>query len=96
MAVGFHSAVDFSETFLFSPPTRDVNTAGHLLNCRLHGPGWLTGGAVGPEASLNGLIVFAVVFVLFSRFRVRIAQANERTAAGQSGAESSWAEARSR
>ena len=96
MAIGFHSAVDFSETFLFSPPTRDVHTAGHLLNCRLHGPGWLTGGAVGPEASLNGLIVFAIVFVLFSRFRVRTAHANERTAAGQSGAKSSWAEAHSR
>ena len=65
MAIGFHAAVDFSETFVFSPPIGDLNTAGHLLNCRLHGPRWLTGGAVGPEASLNGLIVFAIVFALF-------------------------------
>jgi uncharacterized protein len=89
MAVGFHSAVDFAETFLFSPPTRDLNTAGHLLNCSLRGPDWLTGGAVGPEASLNGLIVFAIVFVLLSRSRVRSARANERSAVVQSATESS-------
>ena len=51
MAVGFHCAVDFSETFLFSPPAHDLNVAGHLLNSRLRGPSWLTGGAVGPEAT---------------------------------------------
>jgi membrane protease YdiL (CAAX protease family) len=89
MAVGLHSAVDFSETFVFSPPTRGLNTAGHLLNCRLHGSNWLTGGAVGPEASLNGLIVFAIVFVLFYRSRVHITHAAERTAGSQSGVESS-------
>lgn len=96
MAVGFHAGVDFSETFLFSPPVSSLNTTGHLLNCRLNGPDWLTGGAVGPEASLNGLIVFAIGFGLFYRFRVHVAHANERTAAAQLGAESSWAEARFR
>ena len=77
MAIGFHSAMDFAEAFVFSPPTSKLQTAGHLLNCSQHGSVWLTGGSVGPEASLNGLILFAVVFTLFSRFRFRAAPTNE-------------------
>ena len=73
MAIGIHFATDFEETFLFSPPTAKLQTAGHLLNSTLHGPMWLTGGSVGPEASVNGLIVFVVVFLLLSRFRFRTA-----------------------
>jgi CAAX protease family protein len=71
-AIGFHAAVDFSETFLFSPPTSKLQTAGHLLDCSLHGPVWLTGGSVGPEASLNGLILFALLFAVFLRIRFRV------------------------
>ncbi len=77
MAIGFHAATDFAETFLFSPPTPKLVTYGHLLNCTLHGPIWLTGGSVGPEASVNGLILFAVVFALLARFRFPAAPANE-------------------
>ena len=77
MAIGFHSAIDFAETFVFSPPTSKLQTASHLLNCSQYGSVWLTGGSVGPEASLNGLILFAVVFTLFSRFRFRAALTNE-------------------
>jgi membrane protease YdiL (CAAX protease family) len=69
MAIGIHFATDFEETFLFSPPTAKLQTAGHLLSSTLHGPMWLTGGSVGPEASVNGLIVFIVVFLLFSKLR---------------------------
>jgi len=65
LGIGFHAAVDFSETFLLSPPTGRTTTAGHLLNCDLHGPAWLTGGGVGPEAGLNGLVLFVVVLGLF-------------------------------
>jgi hypothetical protein len=42
---------------------------GHLLNSTLHGPAWLTGGSVGPEASVNGLILFVIVLV-FLRARL--------------------------
>jgi uncharacterized protein len=77
MAIGFHAAVDFAETFLFSPPTSKLVTYGHLLNSTLHGPIWLTGGSVGPEASVNGLILFAVVFTLLARFRFPAAPASE-------------------
>jgi membrane protease YdiL (CAAX protease family) len=65
LGIGFHSAVDYAETFLFSPPTARTTTYGHLFNCALHGPAWLTGGSVGPEAGLNGLVLFLVVLGLF-------------------------------
>lgn len=65
LGIGFHAAVDFSETFLLSPPTGGTTTAGHLLNCDLHGPAWLTGGTVGPEAGVNGFVLFVVVLGLF-------------------------------
>ncbi len=65
LGIGFHAAVDFSETFLLSPPTSTTTTAAHLLNCDLHGPAWLTGGTVGPEAGVNGFVLFAVVLGLF-------------------------------
>jgi len=69
MAIGFHAAVDFSETFLFSAPMPKLVTTGHLLNCTLQGPIWLTGGSVGPESSVNGLILFVILFLVFSRLR---------------------------
>jgi uncharacterized protein len=65
LGIGFHSAVDFAETFLFSPPNAKTITSGHLLNCALAGPAWVTGGTVGPEAGLNGLVLFLVVLGLF-------------------------------
>lgn len=65
LGIGFHAAVDFTETFLFSPPTGRTTTAGHLFNCALHGPAWLTGGTVGPEAGVNGFVLFAVALGLF-------------------------------
>jgi len=64
LAVGFHAAVDFAETYLFASPT---SSSGHLFNCTLHGSRWLTGGTVGPESSLNGWIVFVIVFWLFGK-----------------------------
>ena len=65
LGIGFHAAVDFAETFLFSPPTARTTTSGHLFNCALRGPAWLTGGSVGPEAGVNGLALFVVVLGLF-------------------------------
>ena len=65
LGIGFHSAVDFAETFLFSPPTARTVTSGHLFNCALAGPAWLTGGTVGAEAGLNGFVLFVVVLGLF-------------------------------
>lgn len=68
-AVGMHAAFDFGETFLFSVPDSGNVLPGHLSNATLQGPAWLTGGSVGPEASLIDFIImllfFGVVHVLF-------------------------------
>jgi len=39
----------------------------NLLNSEFFGPNWLTGGSVGPEASVFTPIALLVVAVLFSR-----------------------------
>lgn len=78
MAIGFHAAVDFAETFLFSANLGSVNVQGHLLDSVVQGPWWLTGGTVGPETSLNGLLMFIVIF---AAFLVRFPKEYEATSA---------------
>jgi len=67
-AVGMHAAFDFGETFLYSVPNSGFVAEGHLSNASLHGPGWLTGGAVGPEGSVFSFVTLAILSVLFARF----------------------------
>lgn len=71
LAISFHAAFDYSQIFLFSPSNGAVKTSAHLLTSSLHGPLWLTGGTVGPEASVNGLGVLVAVFLLFNWLRPR-------------------------
>jgi uncharacterized protein len=66
-AVGFHAAWDWGETFFYSVPDSGTVFPGHLLKSSLHGPGWLTGGGVGPEGSLLCFLVIGVVWVGFAR-----------------------------
>jgi len=69
LAIGIHSAADFVETFLFSPPNGGIaQVSTHLFNSTVSGPSWLSGGGTGVEASVNGLLVFAITFFLFDRF----------------------------
>jgi uncharacterized protein len=62
LAVGMHAAFDFGETFLYSVPDSGMVLPGHLSDATLRGPAWLTGGTVGPEASVFD---FALLFILF-------------------------------
>jgi CAAX protease family protein len=64
-AVGMHVSFDFAETFLYSVPDSGAVLPGHLSNATLQGPAWLTGGTVGPEASIIDFIILAVFFWLF-------------------------------
>jgi uncharacterized protein len=59
LVVGWHAAFDFGETFLFSVPNSGAVFEGHLSNASLHGPNWLTGGAVGPEGSVFSFVTMA-------------------------------------
>lgn len=64
-AVGLHATFDWGETFLFSVPDSGLVAPGHLLNSSFHGPAWLTGGTVGPEASVMAFVVVGISAVIF-------------------------------
>ena len=65
-AIGMHTAWDWAETYLFGVADSGMPAKGHLLNTALSGNKWMTGGTVGPEASVVDLIVIsAVIGLLF-------------------------------
>ena len=70
-AVGLHSSFDWGETYLYSVPNSGAILQGHLSNAVLRGPEWLSGGSVGPEASVFCFLTmglqFLVVMWLFPR-----------------------------
>jgi uncharacterized protein len=65
LAVGWHAAYDFGETFLFSVPDSGGMFSHHLSNATLQGPVWLTGGTVGPEGSIFGFLLMGVLALVF-------------------------------
>jgi uncharacterized protein len=60
LAVGWHAAFDFGETFVFSVPNSGILLEGHLSDASLHGPNWLSGGTVGPEGSLFSFLIMGL------------------------------------
>ena len=66
-AVGFHLGYDWSQTFFYGVPNSGFTPSHNLFQVTLNGPQWLTGGTVGPEASVTCPLVLAVVAILFSR-----------------------------
>lgn len=65
-AVGFHLGYDWSQTFFYGVPNSGFAPPHNLFKVTLNGPRWLTGGTVGPEASVICPLVLAVAAVLFS------------------------------
>ncbi|MGH9358033.1 MAG: lysostaphin resistance A-like protein [Terriglobia bacterium] len=63
-AVGLHAVWDYCESFVYSVPDSGIVAHGRLLNSRLHGAKWLTGGSVGPEGSLFAFIVIVNLFIV--------------------------------
>jgi hypothetical protein len=66
-AVGLHAAWDWGQTYFYSTPDSGFLAKGHLFNSSIHGPTWITGGAVGPEGS-----VFALAVLIVSAFGIRL------------------------
>jgi membrane protease YdiL (CAAX protease family) len=66
-AVGMHAAFDFGETFLYSVPDSGMLLPGHLSSATLQGPAWLTGGSVGPEASVFDFLLLFISFYVIHR-----------------------------
>src|SRR5258707_1525166 len=73
-ALGLHASFVYGETFIYSVPNSGFPSYGHLLNSTLHGPQWLAGGSVGPEASVMMFVVLALLFVLFRGFVPRVSR----------------------
>lgn len=65
-AVGFHIGYDWGQTFFYGVPNSGFTPSHNLFNVTLNGSWWLTGGTVGPEASVICPLVLAVVAILFS------------------------------
>jgi membrane protease YdiL (CAAX protease family) len=65
-AIGFHLGYDWGQTFLYGVPNNGLLPSQSLLSASLSGPRWLTGGTVGPEASIFCPIVLAIVAIVFS------------------------------
>jgi len=67
-AVGFHAGWDWGQTFFYGVSDSGIPPYHNFLNSAFSGPQWLTGGTVGPEASVFTPVVLVIVAVLFSRF----------------------------
>jgi membrane protease YdiL (CAAX protease family) len=67
LAVGFHAGWDWGQTFFYGVPDSGLMPYHNLFNSAFSGPRWLTGGTVGPEASVFTPIVLVLVAVVFSR-----------------------------
>lgn len=67
LPVGFHASWDWGETYFYGVPDSGQVAPGHLFAASLSGSRWLSGGSVGPEASVFCLLLIAVLFVLVAK-----------------------------
>jgi uncharacterized protein len=65
-AVGFHAGWDWGQTFFYGVTDSGLKPYHNLFNSSFSGPAWLTGGTVGPEASIFTPIVLLIVGIFFS------------------------------
>jgi membrane protease YdiL (CAAX protease family) len=66
-AVGFHAGWDWGQTFFYGVADSGLAPYRNLFNSSFSGPRWLTGGTVGPEASIFTPLTLLLVAILFSR-----------------------------
>jgi uncharacterized protein len=66
MPIGFHAAWDWGQTYFYGVPDSGMTGRGHLFNPSTSGPGWLSGGSVGPEGSCLCMALLVVLFVIFA------------------------------
>ncbi len=72
-SIGLHAGWDWTETYFFGVPDSGMQAHGYLLNTTFQGSKWMTGGTVGPEASVVALAILALAVVLL-HFRFPRAQ----------------------
>jgi uncharacterized protein len=64
-AVGFHAGWDWGQTYFYGVSDSGYAPYHNLFNSSFSGPRWLTGGTVGPEASIFTPITLLIVAVIF-------------------------------
>lgn len=64
--IGWHMAFDWGQSFFYSVPDSGFLVAGHLFNASVSGSNWLSGGKVGPEASLFNVLTTLIGIAAFS------------------------------
>jgi CAAX protease family protein len=64
--IGWHAAFDWGTIYFYSGRNAGEFAVGKLLHTLWPGPEWLTGGMLGPEASLLVFVVIAALFVAFA------------------------------
>lgn len=70
LAVGFHAGWDWGQTFFYGVHDSGMAPYHNLFNSEFAGPRWLTGGTVGPEASVFCPIALGIVALLLTlRYR---------------------------
>lgn len=67
LAVGAHAGWDWGQSYFYGVADSGLQVKGHLLNPRIAGPNWLSGGSVGPEGSALVLVLMFLMSVLFMR-----------------------------
>jgi uncharacterized protein len=88
LAVGFHAAWDWAQTFFYGTADSGLMGQGHLLNSTSEGPKWITGGGAGPEGSV---IAFAVLLLFALLVHLRFPKALYLTAKEQQTAQATAA-----
>jgi uncharacterized protein len=68
MAVGFHAGWDWGQNCFYGVPDSGIAPYHSVLHSVFAGPRWLTGGIVGPEASIFCPIALLMVALIFTRF----------------------------
>jgi CAAX protease family protein len=66
MPIGLHLAFDWGETYFYGVADSGQKLPGHLLEPSSSGPGWLSGGTVGPEGSVLCTLLIVVMWLLFA------------------------------
>jgi uncharacterized protein len=65
LGIGFHTAWDWAQSYLYGTPQSGHIMQGHLLVTRMRGAALMGGGSAGPEGSLLGLPAQAIGLLAF-------------------------------
>jgi membrane protease YdiL (CAAX protease family) len=66
MAVGYHAAWDWGESYFFGVADSGRMVEGHLFSTSISGPAWLSGGSVGPEGSVLCTVLLVTLSLLIA------------------------------